>query len=163
MGKNLAATADLQQKPTKSVTVKIKQAATRELADWLQSKQTACNRTMLTVIPKDILVYFTQHWLLNQAGPSTACGKLVAAPGSLLSTKSHLSSKLEQLGRNGDWDSVNQTGNPMLSAQVTTMLKGYGNQAFQLGHQKTAAVPMTEVEVQLLLQSMHRTCNSTCS
>ena len=91
----------------------------------------------------------------------TADEELIAAPGSLSSTKSHLSSEFEQLGRNGDWDSANQTGNPVLSAQVRTMLKGYGNHATQLGYQKKGAVPLTEAEMQLLLQSMNQTCNSS--
>jgi len=158
-GKGLA--ADLQRKAVKPDTLKTRQAAIRELADWLQSKQTACNRTVLTIIPEDILVYFTQHWLPNHAGSMTADEELIAAPGSLSSTKSHLSSEFEQLGRNGDWDSANQTGNPVLSAQVRTMLKGYGNHATQLGYQKKGAVPLTEAEMQLLLQSMPQTCNSS--
>jgi len=160
-GKGLAAVADLQREATKPDTLKTRQAAIRELTDWLQSKQTACNRTVLTVIPEDILVHFTQHWLPNHAGSMTADGELIAAPGSLSSTKSHLSSEFEQAGRNGDWDSANQTGKPMLSPQVRTMLEGYGNHATQLGYQKKGAVPLTEVEMQLLLQSMHKTCNSS--
>ena len=158
-GRGLAAAADLQRKAVKPDTLKTRQAAIRELADWLQSKQTACKRTVLTVIPEDILVYFTQHWLPNHAGSMAADGELIAAPGSLSSTKSHLSSEFEQLGRNGNWDSAKQTGNPMLSAQVRTMLKGYGNHAMQLGYQKKGAVPLTEAEMQLLLQSMHQACS----
>ena len=157
----MAAAADLQRKAAKSDTLKTRQAAIRELADWLQSKQIACNSTVLTVTPEDILVCFTQHWLSNHAGTMTADGELVAAPGSLSSTRSHLSSEFEQLGRNGDWHSANQTGNPMLSAQVITMLKGYGNHATQLGYQKKGAVPLTEAEMQVLLQGMHQTCNSS--
>ena len=38
----------------------------------------------------------------------------------------------------------------MLSAQVRTMLKGYGNHATQLGYQKKGALPLTEAEMQLL-------------
>ncbi len=49
----------------------------------------------------------------------------------------------------------------MLSAQVRTMLEGYGNHATQLGYQKKGAVPLIEVEMQLLLQSIHKTCNSS--
>ena len=41
------------------------------------------------------------------------------------------------------------------------MLKGHGNHAMQLGYQKKGAVPLTEAEMQLLLQSMHRACTST--
>ncbi|DBA83016.1 TPA: hypothetical protein ACH3X1_006792 [Trebouxia sp. C0004] len=40
-GKGLAAAADLQRKAVKPDTLKTRQAAIRELADWLQSKQTA--------------------------------------------------------------------------------------------------------------------------
>ena len=49
----------------------------------------------------------------------------------------------------------------MLIAQVRTMLKGCGSHATQLGYHKKVAVPMTEVEMQLL-QRMHKTCIS-CS
>ena len=48
-GKGLAAAADLQRKAVKPDTLKTRQAAIREPADWLHSKQTACNRTVLTV------------------------------------------------------------------------------------------------------------------
>ncbi len=40
----------------------------------------------------------------------------------------------------------------MLTAQVRTMLKGYGNHATQLGYQKKGAVPLAGAEMQLLLQ-----------
>jgi len=58
---------------------------------------------------------------------------------------------------------ANQTGNPMLNAQLSpkTMLKGYGNHATQLGYQKKRVVPLTEREMQLLLQSMHKSCNNS--
>ena len=49
----------------------------------------------------------------------------------------------------------------MLSAQVRTMLKGYGNHATQLGYQEKGAVPLTAFKVQLLLQSMHHSYSST--
>ena len=42
----------------------------------------------------------------------------------------------------------------MLSVQVRTMLKSYGNHATQLGYQKRGALPLTEAEMQLLLLSM---------
>ena len=45
---------------------------------------------MVTAIPEDILVFFTQHWLPNHAGSSTPSGRLIAAPTSLAGAKSHL-------------------------------------------------------------------------
>ena len=65
------------------------------------------------------------------------------------------------MGQCGDWNPANQTGNPMLSVQVRTMLKGYGNHATQLGYQKRGALPLTEAEMELLLQSMLSQCNSS--
>jgi hypothetical protein len=47
-GKGLATAADLQRQAVKPDTLKTKQAAIRELADSLQSMQTACNKTVLT-------------------------------------------------------------------------------------------------------------------
>ena len=157
--KGLAAAAALQKQSVKADTLKTRQAALRELADWLQSKQAACNRTVHTAIPEDILVYFTQHWLPNHAGSATASGELIAAPGSLSSIKSHLSSEFEVLGRIGDWNPATQTGNPMLSVQIRSMLKGYGNHANQLGYQKREAVPLTENQMLTLLSSMLSICN----
>jgi len=46
-GKGLAAAADLQRKAVKPDTLKTRQAAIRELADWLQSKQTGCKASRL--------------------------------------------------------------------------------------------------------------------
>ena len=87
--------------------------------------------------------------------------ELIAAPGSLASIKSHLSSDSERLGRSRDWNPATQTGNPMLSVQIRTMLKGYGNHAAQLGHQKRGALPLTAAEMQLLLHSMLNLCNGS--
>ena len=162
-GKGLAAAAELQRQAVKPETLKIRQVAIRELADWLHSKHDACNRTLHTAIPEDILVYFTQQWIPNHAGSMSNDGELIAAPGSLSSAKSHLSSEFELLGRCGDWNPATQTGNPMLSAQVRTMLKGYGNHATQLGYQKKGALPLKEAEMQLLLQSMLNLCHSSNS
>lgn len=112
-GKGLAAAAELQKQAVKPDTVKLRQSAIRELADWLQSKQAACNRTVHTAIPEDILVYLTQHWLPSHAGSITSNGELIAAPGSMSSIQSHLSSEFEVLGRTDDWNPATQTGNPI--------------------------------------------------
>ena len=42
----------------------------------------------------------------------------------------------------------------MLSVQIRSMLKGYGNHATQLGYQKRGAVPLTKQQMLTLLQSM---------
>ena len=71
--------AALQQQSMKQSTVKARISVARELMDWLQSM----HRSMVTAIPEDTLVFFTQHWLPNHAGSSTPAGRLIAAPTSL--------------------------------------------------------------------------------
>ena len=125
--KSLAAAVDVKQRSVKAATLKARRAAARELADWMHSMHAATGRTMVTAIPEDILVYFIHHWLPNHAGSTTAAGELIAAPGSLSGTKSHLATEFELLGCTGDWDSATQQGNPMHSTQVRNTLKGYTN------------------------------------
>ena len=118
-GRGLAAAAGFQRQSVKPETLKVGKfhTAVRELADWLQSKQLACNRGVDNAIPEDIPSYFTQHWLPNHDGSVTANGELIAAPGGISSTKSHLFSELELLGRIGDWNPATQTGNSTLNIQ----------------------------------------------
>ena len=152
--KGLATAVDIQQKAMKASTLTASRAAAKELAEWMHSMHTVTGRTMLTAIPEDILVYLTQHWLLNLAGSSTAAGELIAAPGSLSGTKSYLSTECELLGRIGKWDPVIQTGNPMHSMQVRNMLKGYAKHATELGYQKRGTAPLTQPEMHSMLSSM---------
>jgi len=98
--------------------------------DWLQRM----HRSMATAIPEDILVFLTQHWLPNHAGSSTTSGRLIAAPTSLAGVKSHLAKEFDLQGRVGDWDPAAQLGNPMHSMQIRDMIKGYYNQAAELGY-----------------------------
>ena len=58
-----------------------------ELAEWLQTVNATGSKTLQTVIPEDMLVYFTQHWLPNHASSAT----------KFLNRGAHSSTK--QLGR----------------------------------------------------------------
>ena len=158
--KGLAAAANIQQQSVKANTVKVRQSAMRELADWLHSTHAASSRSVMTVIPEDLLVYLTQQWLPNHAGASTATGTRVAAPGSLASIKSHLAQEFDLLGRTGEWNASTQSGNPVHSVQVTRMVKGYSNHATDLGYQKRGAEPLSEAQMHTLLESMHRSSHS---
>ena len=84
----------------------------------------------------------------------------MAAPSSLSGTKSHLASEFKTLGRIGNWNAADQTGNPMHSKQIRDMLKGYANQAADEGYCKKGAVPLTEAEMHLLLSSMEQQYHS---
>ncbi len=143
----------------KESTRKARTTAVRELADWLQTNAIR-KRSLLTVTPEDLLVYFTQHWLPNHAGSGTSAGELIAAPSSLSGVKSHLATEFELLGR-WDWDTATQQGNPMHSMQVRSMLKGYANHATELGYQKKGAVPLTQAEMHTLLNSMYQMLSNT--
>ena len=87
---SLATAADIQQKSVKSSTLKARRAAVKEVAEWMHSMHDVTGKTMLTAIPEDILVYFTQHWLPNHARSSIAGRELIPAPSSLTGIKSHL-------------------------------------------------------------------------
>ncbi|KAL0020901.1 hypothetical protein WJX77_008863 [Trebouxia sp. C0004] len=113
--------------------------------DWL-------HRSMATAIPEDILVFFTQHWLPNHAGSPTPSGRLIAAPTA--GAKSRLAKEYDLQGRVGDWDPASQLGNPMHSMQIRDMIKGYHNQAAELGYQKRGAVPLEDTEMLQLLEHM---------
>jgi len=135
-----------------------------ELAEWLQTVSATGSKTLQTVIPEDMLVYFTQQWLPNHAGSATKTREHIAAPSSLAGIKSHLATEFELLGRTGDWDPATQRGNPMHSMQIRGMLRGYSNHAAKAGYEKKGAVPLTEAEMHLLLSSMHNQfSNSTDS
>ena len=131
-------------------TLKIRQQHARELADWLQSTQTG--RTLQTCLPEDVLVYFTTAWLPAHAGSATATGQKIAAPSSLSSVRSSLSTEFEQLGRTGEWNPATLHGNPMLSNQLRRMTKGYKAQASQQGFQVRAAEPIYSDKVKALLE-----------
>ena len=47
-----------------------------------------------------------------------------------------------------------QTGNPMHSIQIKTMLTGYANHAAELGYQKQGPVPLSAAEMEMLLCSL---------
>ena len=102
--KGLTAAASLQQQSVKASTLQTRKSAVSELADWLQTVNATGSKTMQTVIPEDMLVYFIQHWLPNHAGSATKTGEHIAAPSSLAGIKSHLATEFELLGRTGDWD-----------------------------------------------------------
>ena len=69
--------------------------------------------------------------------------------------------RVKLLGCIGDWNPASQTGNPMHSVQVRSLLKGYNNHAAELGYQRKGAVPLTDSEMLCLLQSMATTCSNS--
>lgn len=71
----------------------------RELMDWLHSM----HRSMVNATPEDLLVFSIQHWLPSHAGSTIQAGKLIAAPTSLASAKSHLAKEFDLQGRTGAW------------------------------------------------------------
>ena len=99
---------------------------------------------MYSVIPEDILLYDTQRGLLTHDGSSTTAEELIAAPSSLAGITSHLAKEFEMLGCTGDWNSASQSGNPMYSAQISTMLTGYIDHAAELSYQKKGACQCQE-------------------
>ena len=152
--KGLAAAAAIQRMSVKISTLDARSKAVSELTSWLQTIHASDSKTLANIVPEDLLVYLTQHWLPNHAGSFTADGEAVAAPSSLAGVKSHIATELEVLGRSGEWNPLTKQGNPMHSTQIRNMLKGYSNQAAELGYRKLGAVPLSEDEMCRLLRNM---------
>ena len=144
----LAQANALQAQSVAPKTLKTRHQHARELADWLQS--TTTGRTLQTCLQEDVLVFFTTAWLPAHAGSAT--GQKIAAPSSLSSIRSSLSTEFEQLGRTGEWNPATLQGNPMLSNQLRRMTKGYKAQASQQGYQVRAAEPIYSDKVKALLE-----------
>ena len=146
----LARAHALQEQSVAPKTLKIRHQQARELADWLQSTNTG--RTLHTCLPEDVLVFFTTAWLPAHAGSTTMSGHRIAAPSSLASIRSSLSTEFEQLGRTGEWNTATLQGNPMLSNQLRRITKGYKAEASQQGYQPRAAEPIFSGKVRALLE-----------
>ncbi len=139
--------ATLLQQSVKLSTVKVCITVARELMDWLQRM----HRSMAIAIPGDC-------WLPNHAGSSSLSGNIIAAPTSLAGVKPHLAKQFDLQGRIGDVAA--QLGNPMHSMQIKDMIKGYHNQAAELGYQKRGAVALEEAE---MVQVLERMCSNLTS
>ena len=85
------------------------------------------------------------------------------SPGQPVQHKVSPLQQFELLGCTGDWNPASQTGNPMHSVQIRSLLKGYNSHAAELGYQSwgISAVPLTEPEMLCLLQSMATTCSNS--
>ncbi len=76
----------------------------------------AKEENLATCTPADLLVYMESHWLPNHAGTMLPDGSVIASPSGCLS---HLSTGFLLIGRDGDWDPSNGTGNPVVSTDLT--------------------------------------------
>ena len=81
-------------------------------------------------------------------------GRKVAAPGSLNSMLSQLSTTFELLGRHGEWDEEARTGNPVRSKGVTMFKSGYERSMREQGYEQGSAVEWTEAEVFRLIAGL---------
>lgn len=83
-------------------------------------------------------------------------GKEVAAPGSLQSAVSHLSTSMKMLGRSGAWDPDTRKGNPVQSAAVQLFLQGYEKKLRQEGYEEGSAVPWEEHEIHAVIDQLDK-------
>ena len=143
----LAQANALQAQSIAPKTLKSRHQHARELADRLQGTNTS--RTLQTCLPEDVLVFFTTAWLPAHAGSATSTGQNIAAPSSLSSSRSSLSTEFEQLGRSGEWNSATFQGNPMLSNQLRRMTKGYKADAGQQATRSVQQSPFTQTRSRL--------------
>ena len=91
----LADSAILKRTACKPETQAAKDCHLQELEQWLQQHSP---RNLLTFLPADFEVYFTQHWVLTH-------GRSGQPPtlSTIAVTMSHLTGELDMLGREGPW------------------------------------------------------------
>lgn len=133
-----------------------REQAMLELSAHLATLPASWGRTLATCTPPDLLVYLEQHWVPTHGG--TVLGDqphLVAAPNSVNTILSHLSTGFQLLGRRGPYDASNsQSTNPVDSSEVRLWQKGYGKDLFKQGYEVGSAVPMSESKLHQLLHHL---------
>lgn len=97
-----------------------------------------------------------QWWDASHAGTVLPDGSEVAAPGTLESALSHLSTSMKTMGRQGPWDEDSRTGNPTESTSVRLYRRGYERQLRELGYEEGSAVPWLEGDVHALVDQMDK-------
>ena len=99
----LAGAAEIAEHSVTEKTQKARRAALREYAAWLSEN---VPRDLTDCLPEDFLVYF-MHWKETR---SSRRSRAILAPSSLNSLISHLSRELDQLGREGFWNTSTLCG-----------------------------------------------------
>lgn len=89
--------------------------------------------------------------LLPWAGTYLPDGRCIAAPGSMSSMLSSLSTAFRLLGREGPWNGVARTGNPADGIDVALLKRGYRREAHAAGFEEGSAVPWDEASVHRLI------------
>ena len=125
-----------------AATLQRRDKAMQELDQWLQQLPALWNKTLLTCTPGDLVVYMEYHWLAQHAGTTLADGSTIASPSGVSQCFSNLSTGFKQIGRNGEWNPISSTGNPVESTLIANYCKGYKLEAWRAGYLEGSAVPM---------------------
>ncbi len=128
----LADTAKLVDKAVKDDTNRTRRKHVQEYMDWVGNLQLP--KSMQTVTPEDLCVYFIQHWIPRHARSSVGNGRSVTTSSSLAGIRSHLSTEFELLGRTCEWNAETLQGNPTWSPLVRRLTKGYRVEAEEQGY-----------------------------
>lgn len=141
---SLSAAASVISRATMDATVARRMALGRELQGWLARLPAPFPRTLSTVRPEDLLVFFESHWVPTHAGSSApGLDHRVASPQGVSSAISHLATLFESLGRRGPYDRDTGQGNPCNCVEMRNYKQGYARTLWQAGYQERSAVPIS--------------------
>jgi len=132
-------------------TIQRRSKAMQELDTWLQQLPAAWGKTLMTCTPADLVVYLESHWLSQHAGTTLPNGCTIASPSGVNQCLSSCSTGFELLGRVGDWNPLDSSGNPVDSSLVAQYRKGYRLEAWRSGYLEGSAVPMQAEKLYLLV------------
>ena len=141
-----------------SSTVRKRDAAAQRFSTWMEARAAlgVPNMTWATATPQTVMAYI--YVFSKQHGkPDSATGvRALAAPSSVSSMVSHLSTTFRLLGRSAPWGPMTpaEDGNPADSYAVQLSLQGYRRRRAHDGWFARAAMPWGPEKLRLLLGFM---------
>ena len=122
------------QTASASITVQNRQRRMQlgtELAEFLS--RMPHQRSLMTCIPEDLLVFLQLEFLPRHAGIVLPDGDHISAPSSVNNAISHLSMIFKELGRGSYWNAQLRAGNLATSHQISQWSSGYEKASHQAG------------------------------
>lgn len=135
----------VQQRAFADNTVRRQQAAIAEFSQWLQVHGQGAEVTNCT--PEHVMAYMELHWIPRRSTPKRA-----AAPSSVTTTLSLLSTQFRLLGRGQAYDELACDGNPCQSSDLLLYRRGVTRGAGQDGYQEQSATPLSYELLRTLVQ-----------
>jgi integrase len=124
----------------------------RELIDYLSFLPIEWERTVLTVVPLDLVVYMNVHFMRKHGRTHLPNGVVVPSFSYIKNCLSYLRRLFIDVSREGDWNASNSTGNPCDSDMMGNWRRGYERMLWQAGIVAVAAADLTAEQFEQLAE-----------